>query len=1384
MSLLRVVVSIVVFGGLAACGESTETSGAEQQVVSPCTVTIAAPPTAVYGNAITMTPTASCPSGAPDVRWYRKIGTAAFVLAKDYRPAGPESFETTGTAIGTHQFYALVRTQGSAETAVKSNTISVSVADTVPSCTGVVMTAPTRTTIGRAGFALPVAASVTCPSGTTGEYRIDYRLSTTPTFTSLPDYTSGASTWTPPAAGSYYVRASARSVGAHVASQVSSVPVLMSVVAADVNRAPVATNDVATLPKNGSTTVDVAANDRDADGDPFTVAITVNPAHGTATLAGSQITFVPVLGYVGSDAITYSINDGHGGTATGRLTLTITAPPNTCTVALAANPTKITQGTPVRLTATATCGGPSSPIEYQWYSRPGTTGTFTTIAPWSATPVLDAATPMYGTFQFVAVARTPSAQGQSPSVTVTVIENVPQCTAAAVTVPKRNAVLTLAVPTTLTASATCPAGAAAEYLYRVRRTTTPTWTELGTYVPGSTSWTPPSAGAWYVTVLARSQGAHTTQATSPAIAVTVNDPNRAPVANNDQATFDQDVGGTLNVLANDTDFEGDPLSVVGFTLPNHGTVVVASDGTTTFHPTAGYVGNDNFLYYVSDGHHTSVANVWIILRHVNHAPVAVADTALTYEDQQVLITPLANDTDSDGDALSLVAAAATHGAVTVNGSHGAGTLLYEPGAGFHGVDTISYTISDGNGATASGTITATVTETARSRMAAGFRHTCAIRTDDSLYCWGANGGGQLGDGTTTQRDATRIGADHWLRVALGDTHTCGIRDNGSLWCWGSNQYGQLGTGDGAAHHTPTQVSTGPWEQVVAGWISTCAIRTDGSLWCWGDQFGSSPTRVGLEQWASVTRGHQHTCGTRLDGSLWCWGNNDRGQLGDGTTTARTTPVQIGNASWSMVRAGDSHTCGLTTDGAAYCWGRNSAGAVGDGGTTDALSPSLITPNSWASIDARNDQSCAVRIDHAIWCWGAGRTSPALSNIHPRWQSIALGGTHACATSLDDMFWCWGDNSSHQINGFSPATVPATDPQWNLFGPVYTELVAANGSTCAIRDDDSMWCWGENVWGQLGDGTTTRRLRPTQIGAGNAWLRMSIGRKHGCAIRTDRSLWCWGWNGDGELGVGTQDKHYTPTQVGTDKDWMFVSASGLLHTCAVKTDKSLWCWGSNAKRQLGDGTTAMLRTTPTRVAFTSTTHGSGWNQFSTGETSTCATRDDGSLWCWGYQWSGGSWATPTQIGSDTNWGWIAAGGDHACGTQTDGTLWCFGSGAQGSLGDGSGQSHANPLPVGGNDWTSVATSAMTGSSHTCATKSDPHNSVWCWGVNRRGAFGNGELDSYSPVPVRANTRQAWLVVVGDDHTCALIGTNISCFGSNGSGELGDGTQRFRLWPHSL
>jgi alpha-tubulin suppressor-like RCC1 family protein len=211
-----------------------------------------------------------------------------------------------------------------------------------------------------------------------------------------------------------------------------------------------------------------------------------------------------------------------------------------------------------------------------------------------------------------------------------------------------------------------------------------------------------------------------------------------------------------------------------------------------------------------------------------------------------------------------------------------------------------------------------------------------------------------------------------------------------------------------------------------------------------------------------------------------------------------------------------------------------------------------------------------------------------------WVQVSSGQDHTCATRSDGTLWCWGLNSEGRLG--DGTTTNRLSPVQVVPGTTWAWVAGSQFHTCATRSDGTLWCWGKNDYGQLGDGTTTNRLSPVQVGTETTWARVAAGDQHSCATKKDGTLWCWGYNLSGQVGDNTgsmclspaEGQQYgesclLPIQVGTDSGWDRISA-GVAHTCATRTDGSLWCWGYSGNGQLGLGDAVLESHTPAMVTL--------------------------------------------------------------------------------------------------------------------------------------------------------------------------------------------------------
>ena len=345
-------------------------------------------------------------------------------------------------------------------------------------------------------------------------------------------------------------------------------------------------------------------------------------------------------------------------------------------------------------------------------------------------------------------------------------------------------------------------------------------------------------------------------------------------------------------------------------------------------------------------------------------------------------------------------------------------------------------------------------------VAAGLKFTCGVRHDGAMYCWGDNAEKQLGMNPTQGviLAPTQLAGSRWQAVAAGQNHACALDSSGLLTCWGRADSGQLGKvlsgGQLPVNGQIVQPADSDWAAVAAGAYQTCARKQDNTLWCWGQNFSGqlglgvsgpqeadTPTKV-ADDVTLLAVGPSHACAIKSDTTLWCWGSNSDGQIGSGSSTTAFAPTQVGNTGVVDVAAGGSHTCAIYGDGSLACWGGNDVGQLGDGTTSKKNVPTPVPGNDWALV--------------------------------------AVGASHTCAIKTDGTLWCWGDNASGELGDgtllghIRPAQVKSVAGAWSA-------LSLGNGHSCGVLSTGSLYCWGDNSRGEIGDGTLTLRKEPTLVG---------------------------------------------------------------------------------------------------------------------------------------------------------------------------------------------------------------------------------------------------------------------------------------------------------------
>ena len=771
------------------------------------------------------------------------------------------------------------------------------------------------------------------------------------------------------------------------------------------------------------------------------------------------------------------------------------------------------------------------------------------------------------------------------------------------------------------------------------------------------------------------------------------------------------------------------------------------------------------------------------------------------------------------------------------------------------------------------------------KAAAGNAHCLALKSDGTVWAWGDNAYGQLGDNSTTDRDVPVQVKDSTgtstltgiIAIAGGGNHSLAVKSDGTVWAWGDNQYGQLGNNSTTSSSLPVQVKDSTGASTLTGITSiagggnhSLVVKSDGSAWAWGSnssgQLGNSSTTnsslpvqvkdmTGTSTLTGVTAaasGSDFSLAVKSDGTVWAWGGNDFGALGnassDGTypdTSANTSvPVRVFELTGIVaVAAGEWHGLALKDDGTVWAWGDSSWGQLGSGRYDRLPEPAQVMDSTGAgflagvaAIAAGGTHSLAVKSDGTVWAWGDnldGELGVNVTHFSDTGVPIQVSDPTGTSTLTDAVAVAAGIGSSLVIIANPiPSVVlksslnPAGVGQSVTFTATFSAVAPAAGTptgTVTFMDGPSTLGTGALSNGAAAFSTTA--LSPgldviTAVYSGDSNFRPAALGLLNQRVGKTGTLAAWGGNEFGELGNNSTTNSSVPVQA-SGLTGVIAVAGGSDHSLALKNDGTVWAWGSNEFGELGNGNAGVNSATPVQVSGLT-----GVVAIAAGSFHSLALKSDGTAWAWGDNYEGqlgnndpnySNSSVPVQVedptGTSTLTGvvGIAAGREHSLALKSDGTVWAWGGDYYGQLGDSNTNLFSSSLPVQvkdptGSFYLSGVAAVAAGAFHSLALKSD--GTVWGWGDNAYGELGNGQSDntgygvSQLPVQVSDPTGKSTLTGIvaiaaggglpglpgqapstgGDDYSLAVKSDGtVWAWGNNGSGQLGDNSTTSSALP---
>ena len=676
------------------------------------------------------------------------------------------------------------------------------------------------------------------------------------------------------------------------------------------------------------------------------------------------------------------------------------------------------------------------------------------------------------------------------------------------------------------------------------------------------------------------------------------------------------------------------------------------------------------------------------------------------------------------------------------------------------------------------------------------------------------------------------------QISSGISFTCGITSLKKLKCWGSNSYGTLGVGHKSDTSEIVYVDKSTdFKNVQVAYLSACALTLNNKLKCWGNNIFGTLGNASLEEalipvfidyetdYIFLASERGQFCGITTSGALKCWGFNYFGELGVGHTSMVYEPTTVDpGVGYKVVALNYNRICGITIDDRLKCWGANYYGSVGDGTTINRTTPILIDDGvGYREIALGSEFTCGITLSNQRKCWGANASgtwfgnnedttsyhySPIVVEEATEFKKISLGLTHGCGIKINNQLKCWGDNA---FGALGDGTILArSTPVLTDNGVRYQSVSAGEYYTCGINLYGRVKCWGRNIEGQLGRGSYSIVKTPTLSVSENKFKKLALGSFHSCAIDLNSKVFCWGTNSHGQVGYGSDEMFSYPKPINDLSSFINLTA-GRTNTCGLTNGKSVKCWGFNGLNDMTFGGFSAGSSLSPMKLFSD----KFFKDLATSDGHRCALDDDGHVYCWGDSSSGqvgngtaSYQSTPVLIDIGIKYKKIKAGSFYSCGITLEDSLRCWGNIIQE---DFSNKGLNSLIPVNvmpgikvldvsvangtlcaidltgsllcigkiDNTFTEVPMNIDATEKYTQISGSQTSycgvtslKRVKCWGSNWSGQLGNGNQEDIQ-IPGFTNDSSQYLEVgMGELHACGItIDGSLKCWGRNSEGQLG-------------